>query len=84
MVRMDLLAAVEAAGVYVINPPKTLETAIDKCLTTLRLVAHGIATPPTHVSQDWQSALAAFHTLGDDVVVKPLFGGEGRHYAHQR
>jgi ribosomal protein S6--L-glutamate ligase len=78
VLRMDLLAAVEAQGVYVINPPRTLETAIDKCLTTMRLSAAGIATPTTHVSQDWHIALAAFHELGGDVVVKPLFGGEGR------
>ena len=78
VLRMNLLAAVEARGVYVINPPRSLETAIDKCLTTLRLAAAGIATPPTHVSQDWHSAIEAFHALGGDVVVKPLFGGEGR------
>lgn len=78
VVRMDLLATVEGVGVYVINPPRTLETAIDKCLTTMRLATHDIATPHTQVSQDWHSAVAAFHLLGGDTVVKPLFGGEGR------
>jgi ribosomal protein S6--L-glutamate ligase len=78
VLRMNLLAAVEIQGVYVINSPRALETAIDKCLSTMRLAAAEIATPATYVSQDWHSAMTAFHALGGDVVVKPLFGGEGR------
>jgi ribosomal protein S6--L-glutamate ligase len=34
--------------------------------------------PATVVCQDAEAALAAFHELGGDVVVKPLFGSEGR------
>ena len=76
--RMDLLAQAEASGVYVLNPPRAMEVAIDKYLASCRLAAAGIPTPPTHVSQTWQSALSGFAELGGDVVLKPLFGGEGR------
>ncbi len=34
--------------------------------------------PPTITCQDAETALAAFDQLGGDVVVKPLFGSEGR------
>jgi ribosomal protein S6--L-glutamate ligase len=76
--RMDLLARLEASGVAVINPPRAIEAAVDKFLSTARLREAGLLIPPTHVCQSAQQALVAFEQLGGDVVVKPLFGGEGR------
>ncbi len=76
--RMDLLGRAEAAGCLVVNPPKAVETAVDKYLTTSRLAAAGLPVPRTHVSQTLDDALQAFAALGGDVVVKPLFGSEGR------
>ncbi len=76
--RMDALAALESAGVRVINPPKAIECAVDKFLTTHRLAGAGLQVPATVVSEDADSAMEAFAELGGDVVVKPLFGSEGR------
>jgi ribosomal protein S6--L-glutamate ligase len=76
--RMDALARLEAAGVIVFNPPKAIECAVDKYLTTARLAAAGLNVPETVVCEDSESALEAFARLGGDVVVKPLFGSEGR------
>lgn len=76
--RMDVLASLERLGVLVYNPAKSLELAIDKYLTLSRLAAAGYPVPPTHVSQSVEQALAGFQRLGGDVVVKPLFGSEGR------
>ena len=76
--RMDVLEQLRLSGVPVINPPKALEVAIDKYLTNARLEAAGFLTPRTLVCQSCDEALAAFHELGQDVVVKPLFGSEGR------
>ncbi len=76
--RMDALAWLEAAGVAVINPAKAIEAAVDKYLATGRLQTAGLLVPPTVVCQTASEALAAFAELGRDVVVKPLFGGEGR------
>uniref|UniRef100_A0A7C2NWH0 RimK family alpha-L-glutamate ligase n=1 Tax=Schlesneria paludicola TaxID=360056 RepID=A0A7C2NWH0_9PLAN len=76
--RMDVLARLEGAGVPVVNPPKSLECAIDKYLTTSRLAAAGLPVPDTVVCQTTDEALAAREQLGGDVVVKPLFGAEGR------
>jgi len=76
--RMDLLHAAEARGVRVLNPPRALEACVDKYLATIRLESAGLRVPPTFACQDAESALEAFERLGGDVVVKPLFGSEGR------
>ena len=76
--RMDVLGRLEAAGTFVINPPKAIEAAVDKYLTTAKLHAAGLRTPRTFVCQTVDDALAGFEMLGGDVVLKPLFGAEGR------
>src|SRR5262249_25713980 len=76
--RMDLLHRAQARGQIVINSPAALETCIDKYLASARLEAAGVPVPPTRVCQDADIAMEAFAALGGDVVVKPLFGSEGR------
>lgn len=76
--RMDLLARIEETGKLVINPPRAIEAAVDKYLASAKLAAAGLAIPRTVICQTVEDALAAFHDLGSDVVVKPLFGAEGR------
>jgi ribosomal protein S6--L-glutamate ligase len=76
--RMDALHRVAAAGVPVLNPPRAVEAAVDKYLTLALVEADGLPVPPTSVCQGAAEALAAFEALGGDVVVKPLFGSEGR------
>jgi len=76
--RMDVLHRLQARGVVVLNPPAALEACVDKYLATARLEEAGLRVPPTIVCQHADAALEAFTTLGGDVVVKPLFGSEGR------
>lgn len=76
--RMDLLARCEASGVSVINPSRAVEAAVDKYLASAKLHAAGLATPKTETCQTVEDAMAAFERFGGDVVVKPLFGSEGR------
>ena len=76
--RMDALANLAAAGVQVVNAPRAIEVAVDKYLATTRLREAGLLVPATTVCQTVDDALAAFTRLGGDVVVKPLFGSEGR------
>lgn len=76
--RMDALANLAAAGVRVVNPPRAIEVAVDKYLATTRLRDAGLLVPPTAACQTAAAALTAFEELGGDVVVKPLFGSEGR------
>lgn len=76
--RMDALARLAAAGVEVVNSPRSMECAVDKFLTTTKLEAVGLPVPATVTCQDSETAMDAFDRLGSDVVVKPLFGAEGR------
>jgi RimK family alpha-L-glutamate ligase len=76
--RMDLLHRLAACGVRVLNPPRAVEICVDKYLATALLEAAGLRVPPTIVCQHADAALEAFAALGGDVVVKPLFGSEGR------
>jgi len=78
VLRMDFLAAAEQLGVRVINSPRAIECAVDKYLTTQKLAAAGLPVPDTIVCEDSDSAMLAFETLERDVVVKPMFGAEGR------
>jgi ribosomal protein S6--L-glutamate ligase len=76
--RMDLLHRLVSRGVRVVNSPPALEACIDKYLASARLEAAGLPVPATVVCQDADTALQTFAELGGDVVVKPLFGSEGR------
>ena len=78
ILRMDGLLALESQGVPVINRPRAVETAVDKFLALVRLREVGAPIPDTRVCQTADQALQAFEELGGDVVVKPIFGGEGR------
>jgi len=76
--RMDVLHRLQTQGVAVLNPPRALEMCVDKYLASACLEAAGLPVPPTVVCQDAETALAAFEQLGGDVIVKPIFGSEGR------
>jgi tetrahydromethanopterin:alpha-L-glutamate ligase len=76
--RMDALHRVVASGVPVWNPPRAVEAAVDKYLTLALLDQACLPVPPTWTGQAASEALTAFENLGGDVVVKPLFGSEGR------
>ena len=76
--RMDVMHAFAASGRPVQNEPRAIETCVDKYLTNVRLANAGLPVPPTAVCQLADDAIAAFDALGGDVVVKPLFGAEGR------
>jgi RimK family alpha-L-glutamate ligase len=76
--RMDVLARMAARGGVVVNPPRSLELCVDKYLASAALAGAGLPVPATVVCQSAEDALVAFEQLGRDVVVKPLFGSEGR------
>ena len=76
--RMNVLARWQACGVRVVNPPRALEIAIDKYLSLALIGEAGLPIPRSFVCQTVDRALECFEALGGDVVVKPVFGGEGR------
>jgi tetrahydromethanopterin:alpha-L-glutamate ligase len=76
--RMNALHVVEQSGTVVLNKPRCLEICIDKWLTLDKMRMAGILTPRTVCCQGRDDALEAWHELGEDCIVKPIFGGEGR------
>ncbi len=76
--RVDALHRLTRLGVPVINSPRSIERTVDKYFTSTLLEEAGLSTPRTLVSERFDDAMAGFHELGGDVVIKPLFGAEGR------
>ena len=76
--RMDCLQTWLSRGVAIHNPPRSLEIAIDKWLCLQRLREAQVPVPATICCQTRAAAMEAFELLGGDVLIKPLFGGEGR------
>jgi RimK family alpha-L-glutamate ligase len=74
---MDLLYRLERLGFYVVNPPEAIEHCVDKYDLLAILEDNGVPVPKTAVTEDPDEALKAFHELGGDVVVKPIFGSRG-------
>jgi RimK family alpha-L-glutamate ligase len=75
--RMDALHRLEDVGVRVLNPAASIERTVDKYYTSYLLADAGISTPRTFVTEDFEQAMTAFQAMGD-VIVKPLFGSEGK------
>ncbi|MEM2202431.1 MAG: RimK family alpha-L-glutamate ligase [Candidatus Bathyarchaeia archaeon] len=75
--RMDVLYRLERLGFYVVNPPEAIEHCVDKYDLLAILEDAGVPVPRTAVTEDADEALKAFHELGGDVVVKPIFGSRG-------
>jgi RimK family alpha-L-glutamate ligase len=76
--RMDVLHSWQGAGVRILNPPRALEVCVDKFLALVRCEEAGLLVPSTVVCQDAEAALHTFKCFEGDVVVKPIFGSEGR------
>lgn len=77
--RMDVLHRLAASGVRIVNSPRSVEIAIDKYLSLSLMANAGIGVPEFAVCQSGRQGLAAFHKLGGDVVLKPIFGSMGKH-----
>lgn len=76
--RMDALRVLEDRGVRVVNSPRAIEHGVDKYYAAALLEDAGLSTPATVVCERFEDAMEAYEALGGDVVVKPLFGSEGR------
>jgi RimK family alpha-L-glutamate ligase len=75
--RVDALHALEERGIRVVNPARVIERTVDKLWTSATLGRHGLPTPATVVCESIDAAYEAWKALGEDVIVKPLFGSMG-------
>lgn len=75
--RVDALHRLGRAGVPVVNSAGAIERTVDKYFASTLLAEAGLPTPPTVVAERREDAMEAFRSFGD-VVLKPLFGSNGR------
>jgi len=75
--RMDLLHRLQRLGMLIINPPLSIERSVDKYHTLALLEENGLPVPRTVVTESADEGVKAFHELGGDVVIKPVFGSRG-------
>lgn len=76
--RMDLLHRAQRHGIRFVNAPRIIEICVDKFLTDSYLHDVNVQTPRTVVCQCADDAMHWYSQLGPDVVIKPMFGSEGR------
>jgi RimK family alpha-L-glutamate ligase len=78
--RLGILHAARDLGVIVWNDGRTIERCVDKSMTSFLLARAAIATPPTWVVESRAAAVAivAREAADGPLVLKPLFGSQGR------
>ena len=78
--RLGILHALRECGVMVWNDARAIERCVDKSTTSFLLARAGIRTPPTWAveSYDRARAIAQVETKEAALVLKPLFGSQGR------
>lgn len=77
-VRLGLLHALAALGVRVVNDAQAIERCVDKSMTSFLLRLRGLPTPRTWAVEDVAEAQAILDEAAGDLVLKPLFGAQGR------
>ena len=78
--RLGILHALRERGVLVWNDARAIEHCVDKSMTSFLLSHAGIATPATWATESYEDALAIARreTAHGPLVLKPLFGSQGR------
>src|SRR5215469_14042924 len=78
--RLGLLHALGENGVIVMNPARAIERCVDKSMTSFLLARAGIPTPATWAMESYEQAhaIAERETTEGPLVLKPLFGSQGR------
>jgi RimK family alpha-L-glutamate ligase len=77
--RLGILHALRELGVTVWNDARAIERCVDKSMTSFLLGRAGIATPPTWTVESPDAARAIVtRDGGKPLVLKPLFGSQGR------
>lgn len=76
--RLGLLHALRELGVPVWNDARAVERCVDKSTTSFLIARAGIATPATFAVQSRDAAAAVVRAEAGPLVLKPLFGSQGR------
>jgi tetrahydromethanopterin:alpha-L-glutamate ligase len=78
--RLGILHALRERGVMVWNDAQAIERCVDKSTTSFLLSRANIATPTTWATESYEQAraIAQRETKCGALVLKPLFGSQGR------
>jgi RimK family alpha-L-glutamate ligase len=78
--RLGILHALAGNGVLVINDARAIERCVDKSMTSFLLARAGIATPSSWATESLERAreIVRLEAAGGPLVLKPLFGSQGR------
>ncbi|TWG99486.1 RimK family alpha-L-glutamate ligase [Mesorhizobium sp. J18] len=78
--RLGVLHALRKLSVPVWNSAQAIERCVDKSMTTFLLKRAGLTTPPTFAVEGFPAAqeIAARELASTPLVLKPLFGSQGR------
>jgi len=78
--RLGVLHALRELGVMVWNDARAIERCVDKSMTSFLLSRAGIPTPATWATESYEQAhaIAERQTAEGPLVLKPLFGSQGR------
>lgn len=79
--RMNILHTLQRQGMLVYNPARAIEITVDKGLTSQLLAEQHIATPNTWVCEHRAIAHSIMQQAldnGKTLVIKPLFGSQGK------
>lgn len=78
--RLGILHALRRNDVLVVNDALAIERCVDKSMTSFLLARAGIATPPTWAMESQETARETVRreTPNGPLVLKPLFGSQGR------
>jgi tetrahydromethanopterin:alpha-L-glutamate ligase len=79
--RLGVLHALRESGVPVYNDARAIERSVDKSMTSFMLNRHGVPTPATWACESpafAQRVLMREAAAGRQVVLKPLFGSQGK------
>jgi tetrahydromethanopterin:alpha-L-glutamate ligase len=79
--RLTVLHALRDLGVPVYNDARAIERSVDKAMTSLRLRAAGVVSPPTWTTESQavaQRIVMRESAQGHALVLKPLFGSQGK------
>ncbi len=78
--RLGVLHALRELGVPVWNDARAIERCVDKSMTSFRLARAGVPTPATWATESREAALAIARRecAQGPLVLKPLFGSQGR------
>ena len=76
--RLGILHALDEIGIPVWNNARAIERCVDKSMTSFLLARAGLPTPSTWAAESREAAAEIVRQETSPLVLKPLFGSQGR------